>query len=198
MDGDKLLDAARQEEAKLRSSLAQHPDYVKLQQVQRLIAVYEAYEDKVQSITDAAQAPVSPKVSGAGGGVASRRSEKLHAAEDWTYSFLKEKGVRMPSGDLYAYAEAAGHVFGGAVPSRSYASFLSNSKRFNNIRGLGYGLSHWGDSPGPNAKVPLAEAINQITGAFTSAMERAKAQSESANPPEGGLPYEDIEPSQTK
>lgn len=156
MEEDRMLSMARQEEAKLRSALSQNPDFVKLQQIQRLIAVYETF-DSNPSHESFANVTGTSAVSGnalhmnPAVGTAVRRSEKLASAEEWTVNFFKEHGARMQSGEIYPIAESAGHAFGGETPSRSFASFLSNSKRFNNVRGLGYGLAEWGDGPGPKA-----------------------------------------------
>jgi hypothetical protein len=41
---------------------------------------------------------------------------------------------------------------GGAVPSKTLSSYLSNSARFNNVKDLGYGLAEWGQGNGPRGE----------------------------------------------
>ncbi len=60
------------------------------------------------------------------------------------------------------------------MPSKTLSSMLSNSDRFNNVRGYGYGPVEWGDSPGPKAEKNEAPA-DLLAGRFIDHRRRWRA-----------------------
>jgi hypothetical protein len=150
MANDMLMAAKREADA-LRSALAKNPDYLKLQQVQRLIAVYEAYD--LEPVPDL-MAPSGDQPAAANISVPAspRPGSKVAQIDDVVSKYLAAKGSRASSGDILPVVVNAGVELGGVVPSKTLSSFLSNSKRFNNVKGLGYGLLEWGDTAGPAAE----------------------------------------------
>lgn len=140
MDGD-ILEIARREREKLLAELSKNPSFQKLQQVNRLIDTYEA----VDGSPDNARAPVSrPILSGP------RASSKVAAVDEAVSNHFKLTGKRASSGELLHVVQNAGIEMTGRVPSKTLSAFLTNSRKFNNLKGFGYGLAEWGENPGPN------------------------------------------------
>lgn len=137
-----ILDAAKRELEALRSKLAKNPDFIKLQQVQRLIDTYESFSATEKTSVSAAPTQAVAQTAYRPGSKAQRVDEVIEA-------HFQKTGERSPSGKLMSVIDEAGIQLGG-TPSRTLASFLTNSKRFNNVKGYGYGLIEWGDNPGPN------------------------------------------------
>jgi hypothetical protein len=65
--------------------------------------------------------------------------------------FLKKKGARATSGELLAAMAEAGIEITGKEPNKALSAYLSGSDAFNNVRESGgYGLTEWGNRPGPD------------------------------------------------
>jgi hypothetical protein len=75
---------------------------------------------------------------------------------DMAENFLRNRGSRAPSGEIFEYIEANGIEVPGQKPVSVVASYLSNSTRFDNVRGQGYGLPEWSQS---ETEAPNSETI---------------------------------------
>jgi hypothetical protein len=69
----------------------------------------------------------------------SKASEVVGIAEE----YLSKKGSRAPSTEIYEEVRRLGVEVPGIKPDSVVSSYLSNSPKFNNIRGQGYGLNAW-------------------------------------------------------
>lgn len=143
MESD-ILKTARREAEALRAELARNPAFQKLQQVQKLIDVYESYEGRSVSAPAAEVKVVAhpPKVV-----AQARPGTKLAQVEKVVLDYSWDTGQRHSSGQLMPVLEAAGIQMAGKVPSKTLASMLSNSQKLNNLKGYGYGPVEWGDQP---------------------------------------------------
>ncbi|MGO6685368.1 hypothetical protein [Rhizobium leguminosarum] len=153
---NELLDMAKREAAALRSALSKNPEFQKLQQVQKLIDTYETFE--VESDKGLPETPYKEATAKSGQQTGPRPGSKTSLVDEVVTNDLRERGRRASSGDLLPVVQAAGISLGGSIPSKTLASFLTNSKRFNNVKGLGYGLVEWGDSNGPSSFPPVPES----------------------------------------
>jgi hypothetical protein len=159
-----LLKTARREAESLRAELAKNPAFQKLQQVQRLIDVYEAYEGKQPPLESAKVAAQSPKMV-----PPTRPGTKLAQVEKIVLDYSWKTGQRHSSGQLMPILTDAGIEMAGKVPSKTLASMLSNSQKLNNLRGYGYGPAEWGDKlsmKDEKNEAPTVEpaSASQITG----------------------------------
>jgi len=157
---DEIVETLEREEAKLLDRLA------------RIQAAKAAYLGTPVSVSLASRAihHVAPHslVGQAVIGKLTVSRGRRKEIEDTVANYLDGKGARAPSGELYDVVVRAGIDIGGATPSKSLASTLSTSDRFNNIKGLGYGLAEWGESPGPKAQkdeapTSVPEGASQVT-----------------------------------
>jgi hypothetical protein len=154
---DNILEIAKQEAERLKLVLSKNEDFQKLQIVQRLIDTYENIDEKRTSGLPSIPTPVAkPSSLRALLNAQQARQTKVFEVNKIVAEYLKKTGVRASSGDLLPVVLDAGVDMPGQVPAKTLSSFLSTSKHFNNVKGLGYGLVEWGDSPGPNA-VPGSE-----------------------------------------
>ena len=145
-----ILNMARREAEALRSTLARNPEYQKLQQIQKLIDVYESLEITSEDKPRTETTTVSPPTAS---GVAAvyRLGSKVAQVDEVVSKFFLERGSRASSGDVLPIVTAAGIEMTGKIPAKTLSSFLTNSKRFNNVKGFGYGLVEWGETLGPKA-----------------------------------------------
>lgn len=143
MEND-LLKAARREVESLRLELAKNPVFQKLQQVQRLIDVYESYEGGADNPQKEEASSHMHRLSPI---ALTKPGTKLAQVEKIVLDYCWETGQRHFSGQLMSVLLHAGVELGGKVPSKTLASMLSNSKKLNNLKGYGYGPIEWGDKP---------------------------------------------------
>jgi hypothetical protein len=157
---NEILEAARNEAEALQKALSANPDYIKLQQIMKLIQVYESLDNK-----DEPNPLHRPRERVRFADLPTYRAgSKAQRVDEVVGNHLRKIGVRASSGDLLPVVEAAGIQLGGETPSRTLASFLTNSKLFNNIKGFGYGLAEWGETLGPqNSENSLWERDNAAT-----------------------------------
>ena len=161
-----MLEVAKEEAERLKLILSQNEDYQKLQHVQRVIDTYESFEDmKTSGLSPASKAPsqtltfrTKPKAFLAAYG------SKVAAVNKVVSEHFSKTGQRASSGELLPIVQAAGVKMSGAVPAKTLSSFLTNSKSFNNVKGLGYGLVEWGNGPGPNARPDIFHDFADILG----------------------------------
>jgi hypothetical protein len=126
MDDD-FLESARREEARLVRRLAA---------VRALIADYRGVAGNPRSGDDiSSQAPPRTRTPRP----ESMASQTLRIAEQ----FLERIGRRAQSGEIYGEMKRHGVEIQGNSPESVVSSYLSNSNKFNNVRGRGYGLSVW-------------------------------------------------------
>jgi hypothetical protein len=138
MSNDVLVVAYR-ERARLQAELSALPAWHKLQQVQKLISTYEAIEGVSDNAKPAASKPFSLSTH--------RKGSKVAMVDEIISRYLEKTGKRASSGDLLPIVQEAGIGMTGKVPAKTLSSFLTTSQRFNNLKGFGYGLAEWGDSP---------------------------------------------------
>ena len=116
---------ARREEARLLR---------KLDAIRHVIASYdEAQTDRVPSLS------AQPVVRQTKPRAQSQASDVVRIAE----VFLASIKRRAQSTEISAELERRGVSIGGKSPSSVVSSYLSNSDKFDNVRGVGYGLTAW-------------------------------------------------------
>ncbi|MBP1842066.1 hypothetical protein J2046_000310 [Rhizobium petrolearium] len=137
-----IIEAAKKEEEALTKELEDLPVFQKLQQVRRLIALYEAIEERepAKSISHVRILPTT---------TSPRAGTKAAQVDEVVTKFLTERGTRASSGELLPVVQAAGIELSGQIPAKTLSAFLTNSTRFNNVKRHGYGLTEWGDGLGP-------------------------------------------------
>ncbi|MBB2821652.1 UNVERIFIED_ORG: hypothetical protein GGD51_005146 [Rhizobium esperanzae] len=133
MSGDILAIAYRERE-RLQAEL--NLNRQKLQQVQRLMSVYEGVA------SDNAK-PASRSLSSS----TYRQGSKAALVDEIVSKHLAQTGMRASSGELLPIVQDAGVTMTGKIPAKTLSAFLATSKRFNNLKGFGYGLTEWGESP---------------------------------------------------
>ncbi len=143
-----ILAMAYREREQLQAELRANPTWQKLQQVQKLIATYEALEGASDNAKPLTVKPLSSPTA--------RQGSKVAMVDEVVSKHLKKTGVRASSGDLLPIVQEAGIEMTGKIPAKSLSSLLTTSKRFNNLKGFGYGLAEWGDTLGPNAVDPAS------------------------------------------
>ncbi|PDS78511.1 hypothetical protein [Rhizobium sp. L43] len=150
MPNDLLAHVYRERE-KLQAELARVPAWQKLQQLQKLIATYEAFEDVEEKPRASSEIPPSNANVVVNVQPQSRAGSKTALVNEVISRHLLDSGHRASSGDLLPIVQAAGIEIGGSIPAKTLSSFLTSSKLFNNVKGFGYGLVEWGNSLGPKA-----------------------------------------------
>jgi hypothetical protein len=76
--------------------------------------------------------------------ITTKSTTKTAQVEAAAEEYLTQKGRRATSGELLPAVVAKGIVVTGKTPSKTLASYLSTSKRFDNVPGFGgYGLVEW-------------------------------------------------------
>lgn len=151
---DSLRTALEEERNRLLSFIEALPESQKIKHIDGLLALY-FNEEKRLSVQKNEQfrSPESSVKPRFGYG------EKTKAVESAAVSFLTQRGFRATSSDFLPYMSEVGIELGGKNPNSTLASFLSTSKRFNNLKGYGYGLVEWGDSVGPKADSNSASVL---------------------------------------
>src|ERR1700716_2121925 len=147
MIDETMLKIAEAEVERLEAELKKTPAYKRLQAARNLSAVYRADPESV--LTEAPIAPVDqPGVQTA---IAPAPSEneivpatKTARVDAAAIDFLKNKGRGATSGEILPFVRAKGIEITGTVPAKTLASYLSRSKRFDNVQGFGgFGLVEW-------------------------------------------------------
>ncbi|PDS78932.1 hypothetical protein [Rhizobium sp. L43] len=124
-----ILAIAYRERERLQAEL--NATRQKLQQVQRLISVYEVGDSN----------NAKPAAS------SYRQGSKAALVDEIVSKHLAQTRVRASSGELLPIVQDAGVTMTGKIPAKTLSAFLATSKRFNNLKGFGYGLTEWGESP---------------------------------------------------
>lgn len=139
MNGE-IIEMAKREREKLMDELSAHPAYQKLQQINKLIDTYEALDAPREANTSMISRPITPK---------HRPNSKVAAVDEVVANFLRETGRRASSGELLPVVLDAGIELSGKIPAKTLSALLSVSKKFNNLKGHGYGLAEWGENIAP-------------------------------------------------
>jgi hypothetical protein len=155
-----MLRMAKLERQRLEAQLADSPVYRRLEAVKRLIELYEADAAEARPVMATTQA-TSTAVARLQRPHGARTSAITAAAEQ----YLRQKGNRATSGEILRVLNAQGIDVGGKKPSATLASYLSNSKDFDNVAGQGYGLVVWaGRPPRAGAETETPDS-GQLSGA---------------------------------
>ncbi len=162
MIDETMLKVAEAEVKRLEAELEKTPAYKRLQAAKNLIAVYRGDPEVIADSEAAAAAkparvravltePLENEI------VPATKTAQVDAA---AVEFLVNKGRRATSGEILPFVQAKGIEITGAVPAKTLASYLSRSKRFDNVQGFGgFGLVEWHGRRGPPAP---ASANNEI------------------------------------
>lgn len=164
MIDDSMLKTAEAEVLRLQEELEKTPAYKRLQAALALIAVYreDASAPAVSVATpsrhvrwrtahEVAHATLQQETV-APAAVGSTKTARVEAA---VTEYLLMKGRRATSGELLPIVTAKGITITGKVPSKTMASYLSTSKKFDNVPAFGgYGLVEWNKRRGPAATAP--------------------------------------------
>jgi hypothetical protein len=126
---DDFIESALREEARLKRRLAA---------VQALIADYrtDGLRDRPSDVGDVrVQTQVRQRTA--------RTNSKAAAVMRIAEEYLLTTHKRAPSTELYEEIKRHGVEIPGQKPEGVVASYLSNSDKFDNVRGQGYGLTIW-------------------------------------------------------
>jgi hypothetical protein len=154
MIDETMLKVAEAEVKRLEAELEKTPAYKRLQAAKNLIAVYrgepevaadsEAPPAKPARVRAVLTAPLPENEI-----VPATKTAQVDAA---AVEFLINKARRATSGEILPFVQAKGIEITGAVPAKTLASYLSRSKRFDNVQGFGgFGLVEWHGRRGPPA-----------------------------------------------
>ena len=155
-EDDDFLKSAQREEARLTR---------KLDAVRALIASYRT--DQVLRDEPVVAKPNARPVKRERAN--SQAGRVLRIAEE----FLTAINRRAQSKEIAAEIARHGVVIQGQSPESVVASYLSNSDLFNNIRGLGYGLSAWKGHAANEA--PVDAGASKSSGSGSEALFRETA-----------------------
>jgi hypothetical protein len=125
-----FLDSALKEEARLVRRLAS---------VRSVIADYRGGES--EGAATATNAVVKRQTASRATRAESQAATVLRIAEE----FLSTARRRAPSAEIYMEITGRGIVIPGQKPESVVSSYLSNSPKFDNVRGKGYGLREWSE-----------------------------------------------------
>ena len=148
MSDDPILKHLEAEVLKLTAELEQTPAYRRLKLAQNMIAEYRGTSAADTTIIAPAvvqhrvrvQAQVDELVA-----MVDKHKTKTKQVEEAAAEYLIQRGRRATSGELVPAVVNKGIVVTGKVPAKTLASYLSTSKRFDNVPGFGgYGLVEWG------------------------------------------------------
>lgn len=129
-----FLDSALREEARLVRRLAS---------VRSVIADYRGEKGEMTTTVTITNAVVKPTQTASRTTRAeSQAATVLRIAEE----FLSTARRRAPSAEIYKEIAGRGIVIPGQKPESVVSSYLSNSPKFDNVRGKGYGLTAWNTS----------------------------------------------------
>jgi hypothetical protein len=123
---DEILRAAKAEAQRLEVLLRQHPTFLRLEAVRRVIELYDAKQDIVT---------VKPSIKPRKGSLAAN-------VREIAVNYLRQKGARAKSGEIYQTVVNAGVNVPGEKPVSVVSSYLSGSDLFDNTA-EGYGLTEW-------------------------------------------------------
>jgi hypothetical protein len=126
-----ILQAAKAEAERLEAALSEHPIYLRLQAVRRII---DLYEERPRISAEPFQ--VAPQIKRRG----SRAGSQAAAIRDGAAQYLREKGTRASSGEIYEALRLRGVNIVGQKPSAVVASYLSHSDMFD-CTSDGYGVA---------------------------------------------------------
>jgi hypothetical protein len=144
---DKMLELAEAEVTRLRAELEKTAAFRRLKAAEDLIATYRGNPEVEPARTgNAAELSQSSKDAVARVVEPIIRAHKTKTAmvESAAVQFLTQKGRRATSGEILPAVTAKGIAIPGKMPSKTISSYLSTSKRFDNIPGFGgYGLVEW-------------------------------------------------------
>lgn len=135
MEND-FLKAAHEEEDRLTAELRNNPVYQRLELVRTLIRTYESGHQEIRPSAHIEQRSVTrPRQP---------RSQSMSAIIcQATEKYLEMLGRRAESSMIANEMKRLGLEVPGQKPTSVIASYLSNSDRFDNVRGQGYGLKKW-------------------------------------------------------
>lgn len=129
-----ILIEAKREMERLRGELSRNPVFQRLQAIQRLIEIYESAPEKEAITSKREQVTVATRPVA---------TSKTAIIEEAAVAFLKGLNRRATSGEILAHMQSVGIEIGGKKPLSTMASYLSNSKKLNNVPKRGYGLEEW-------------------------------------------------------
>ncbi|MBV9014207.1 MAG: hypothetical protein JO058_00970 [Alphaproteobacteria bacterium] len=148
---------------RLREELRQNTTYRALELSEAIVALWAARTasngEPAQEPPPAAQIRATPRRHYAG----SKTAKIVEGAKD----YLRSKGARAQTTELYRALQARGIEVGGKDPLKTTASYLSHSGEFNNVPGQGYGLKEWPSAAQPSKPQaePATEAAAPCNGA---------------------------------
>lgn len=141
MDRD-ILTLAREEEVKLLAELRSNPVFQRLEAIRSVIRSYQnehVAEQVPHSVDRNPPASRTAAVRRRGPRPNSKSAEIIEASE----AFLNKLGHRAESSVIANEIQRLGISVPGEKPISVVASYLSNSPKFDNVRGEGYGLTIW-------------------------------------------------------
>jgi hypothetical protein len=144
---NQMLEIAEAEVRRLRAELEKTPAYKRLKAAEELIATYRGNPE----IDPPQKASIAEKANSEKAAAAQLdemigkpRQTKTAQVEAAAVEYLAHKGRRATSGEILPAVVSKGIDVPGKVPSKTLSSYLSNSKRFDNVPGFGgYGLVEW-------------------------------------------------------
>lgn len=190
MADDKMLEFAEAEVRRLRAELEKTAAYKRLKAAENLIAAYRGNPEveveaarltadlkaKAASLSAQAEEALARAVEP----ITETHRTKTAQVEAAAAEYLTRKGRRATSGELLPVVQAKGIHVAGQIPSKTISSYLSTSKKFDNVPAFGgYGLVEWNgrrtaptepatataeNPPGPGES--QASASNQKYGLF--------------------------------
>jgi hypothetical protein len=157
MADDRMLEFAEAEVKRLQAELEKTPAYKRLMAARELIAAYRGNPEVEASPRESTAAIVERVVTP----IIEQHKTKTAQVDAAVSVYLKQKGARATSGELLPIVTGAGIEITGKIPSKTLASYLSTSKKFDNAYD-GYGLVEWGGRR--TAPPPPANEVNPNGG----------------------------------
>jgi hypothetical protein len=151
MEND-ILRSAKAEEQRLLAIIREHPIFQRLEAIRRVISLYES---PVVPLRPDAPPPLAPE-----GRRGTRAGSQAEAIRQAAIAYLREKGERASSSELYAALSLKGVVVVGKKPNAVVASYLSHSDKFTAVRGEGYGLPEWDNPQNPESEAPNSSELS--------------------------------------
>ena len=166
MANDKMLEMAEAEVRRLRAELEKTPAYKRLKAAEDLIETYRGNPEvelpAAPVLERAKQLEMVDRVVEEA--ILKPHRTKTAQVEAASAEYLINKGRRATSGEILPAVVAKGIEVPGKVPSKTLSSYLSNSKRFDNIPAFGgYGLVEWGGrrtAPSPTSAGTPNEVVH--------------------------------------
>ncbi|AWL94117.1 hypothetical protein CIT37_19585 [Bradyrhizobium ottawaense] len=176
MADDKMIEFAEAEVARLRAELEKTPAYKRLKAAEALISAYRGNPEVQVAQTAAPAKPTEPALTAQTKDAVEQAIEPIVTAhrtktaqvEAAAAEYLTQRGRRATSGELLPYVQSKGIHVPGKMPSKTISSYLSTSKKFDNVPGFGgYGLVEWnGRRTAPQAQGNSDEASPASNGLF--------------------------------